>query len=241
MAVQKLELELVEKKAEAGDVKSFRFAPGDYSFSYKAGQHITMTLDIENCDERGNARKFTLSSSPTESFLQVSTRISQSSFKRTLNSLPVGTKVSLAGPSGVFTLPEGNSAPVVMLAGGIGITPFRSMIKFATDKQLPLKITLLYSNRLPETIAFGEELAGMERKNPNLKVINTVTDSAPGSAWAGETSRVDAGMIKKYVADLGNPIFYVCGPPAMVAAMEDILSGLGIPEERVKSEEFTGY
>ncbi|MBI2143861.1 FAD-dependent oxidoreductase [Candidatus Woesearchaeota archaeon] len=242
MAAQRMMLKLVEARSEAGDVRSFLFDPCSYKPDYKPGQHITMALDIKDCDERCNVRPFTLSSSPTERFLMVSTRISQSAFKRTLNSVPIGTEVRVTGPSGSFTLQEDYSLQAVMLAGGIGITPFRSMIRFATDRQLPLKIILLYSNRAPKTITFREELAGLEAQNPNLTVINTVTDEdGSNKVWAGETGRINADMIKRHVAGLDNAIFYACGPPAMVDSMLAALSGLGIPNDRIRLERFEGY
>jgi NAD(P)H-flavin reductase len=135
------------------------------------------------------------------------------------------------------------SKPAIFLSGGIGVTPFRSMIKYATDKQLPLKITMFDSNRNEQNILYKEEFDEWANKNRNLKVIYTMTDEN-SAGWAGEKGRIGRAMIARHVTDseLGKSTFYICGPPGMLNAMKDLLKNeLQVPDDRVKAEEFTGY
>jgi ferredoxin-NADP reductase len=147
-------------------------------------------------------------------------------------------KIKARGPFGRFTLSEAEKH--VMIAGGIGITPFRSIIKFATDTESNAKITLIYSNRTPEDIVFKEDLDLMEHMNENLEVIHTIT-RPEGHFWKGITGRVDEHMIEQHIEDVENSIFYVCGPPSMVDAMQIVLKEMGIADERIKMERFGGY
>lgn len=220
-------VKLLEKKHETHDVMTFRFEKPE-SFSYKAGQYIILRVDNET-------KPFTLASSPTEDFLQITTMIRGSGFKNGLVSAEIGDKFQIEGPYGMFTLKPGNC---IMLGGGIGITPFRSMIRFATDSRLTNKIILIYSNRTPEDIVFREEFDALEEMNRDFRIINTIT-RPENTEWHGRTGRIDSRMIEEFSE--GNEIFYICGPPAMVKAMMDILIGMNIPEERIRVEEFAGY
>jgi len=229
-----LELPLVAIKKEAGDAKTFKFGLNE-EFSFKPGQYINMTLDLAG-DPRGNTRSFSIASSPTEKgFILITTRISASPFKQKFDSLPIGARVKIRGPMGNFILDEGRNA--VLLSGGIGITPLRDMIKYATDRKLEVKIVLLYSSRTPEGIIFKDDLEQMKKLNPSLEIINTISDDAPG--WKGRRGRIDANLVKEVMPE--SPVFYICGPPAMVEAMEGILKEMDIDEGSIKTEEFVGY
>lgn len=156
--------------------------------------------------------------------------------------------MKVRGPEGKFTLHDDHSKPAVFLSGGIGVTPFRSMIKYATDKQLPLKIVMFDSNRNEQNKLFKDEFDEWVNKNMNLKIVYTITDEdgekLPSSAWTGERGRINKEMLNKYLNndETDRSIFYVCGPPAMLNAMKGILEKeLRITQERIKVEEFTGY
>ena len=152
-------------------------------------------------------------------------------------------------------LPEGdNSKIVVFLSGGIGVTPFRSMVKYATDNHLPVRIVMFDSNRNEENILYRMDFDQCVRENSNLKIIYTITGegqekssssvSTAGSNWKGEIGFINKEMITKYMTsdELEDSIFYVCGPPGMLKAMQKLLQDdLQIPDERIKIEEFTGY
>lgn len=228
------ELLLKEIRKDANDVKSFIFEKPE-NFSFIAGQFITLFLDVE--DPRGSYRQFSVASSPTEDYVMITTTMRGSNFKNKLVDM-LNQKVKVKGPFGRFTLQDAENN--VMIAGGIGITPFRSMIKHATDTESSAKIKLIYSNKTPEDIIFVEDLDLMEKMNENLEIIHTIT-RPEGHFWKGVTGRVDEHMIEQHVEDMENPVFYVCGPPAMVDAMQTVLKEMGIAEERVKMERFGGY
>jgi ferredoxin-NADP reductase/nitrite reductase/ring-hydroxylating ferredoxin subunit len=276
-----IELTLLEKdKVEGTDVTSFKFSKQDCDddddqgvggggrqsgdtkkiplLDYTAGQFAFFDIGGVYNDPKGPIRHFTISSSPTENFIMFSTRIRDSPYKKRLSNLEVGTKVKVRGPEGQFVLHQDYSKPAVFLSGGIGVTPFRTMIKYATDKQLPVKIVMFDSNRNVNNILFKREFDEWANINKNLKIIYTVSEreeedrheqpSSPSTAkrndWRGEYGRIDKAMILKYVDArvLDNSIFYICGPPSMLKAMQALLQEqLEIPKERIKVEEFTGY
>jgi glycine betaine catabolism B len=195
------ELTLLEKKkVEGTDVMSFKFDKQDKqegkesveTLNYTAGQYAYFDIGGVNNDPKGPIRHFTISSSPTESFVMISTRIRDSTYKQRLSSLEEGVKVKVRGPEGKFVLHEGYSKPAVFLSGGIGVTPCRSLIKYATDKQLPVKIIMFDSNRNEQNILYKKEFNEWVNTNKNLKIVFAVTDehgwkqSSTSSSWTGE-------------------------------------------------------
>ena len=228
------ELLLKEIRKETSDVKSFIFEKPE-NFSFVAGQFITIFLDVE--DPRGSYRQFSVASSPSESDVMITTMMRGSAFKQKLAEMQ-DKAIKARGPFGRFVLQENSEH--VMVAGGIGITPFRSMIKHATDTESSAKIKLIYSNKTPEDIVFMEDLDLLEKMNEGLEVIHTIT-RPEGHFWKGVTGRVDENMIEQHIEDMENPVFYVCGPPAMVDAMQVVLKEMSVAEERIKMERFGGY
>lgn len=241
-----MKLKLADKRQEAKGTKSF-FWETEKPVNYLPGQYFYFTLPkLTYPDPRGATRHFTLSSSPTEApLIRLTTRIrEQSGFKRALDELELGTTIEGEGPNGTYILDESEIGQHVFLAGGIGITPFRSMIKYCLDKNLEIKIHLIYSNSLPEEIAFRKELEGYSDLTANFKLDMTITqpEKSP-TGWKSLTGRIDENMITKLVPDYKTlePTFWVCGPPVMVEAMEQVLGKLNISSGKVRSEKFTGY
>jgi ferredoxin-NADP reductase len=185
---------------------------------------------------------FSLVSAPFEQDLIIATRMRDSAFKRALAAAPVGTRVTLDGPFGSLTLHNKRSRPAVLIAGGIGITPFMSMLRQATHDELVHQILLLYSNRQPEDAAFLAELQGLEKRNRNLRVVATMTQAEQSpQPWGGESGSINATLLKKTAATFVDPIYYLVGPPAMVEAMRQTLKSTGVDDDDVRSEEFYGY
>jgi ferredoxin-NADP reductase len=236
---------------EGTDILSLKFnkqaEDNNRIFDYVAGQFAFFDIGNVYDDPKGPIRHFTVASSPTEEFILISTRIRDSPYKKKLDTLQIGTTVKMRGPQGKFTLHEDHSKPAIFLSGGIGVTPFRSMIIYATDKNLPIKIIMLDSNRSRQNILFKNDFDKCADTNKNLKIVYTITDEQNKNGdveWKGEKGRIDIAMLKRYLNsdDIEKGIFYMCGPPAMVKAMQDILEvDLQIPAERIKIEEFTGY
>lgn len=215
------------------------FAVDDYP-DYRPGAYFWVELpDRGHSDEKGLRRHISLVTSPTEhGVVGVATRLRDTAFKRTLAELEAGDEVQVEEPKGSFLLPEDTQADYVFVAGGIGITVFRSMLRYIADEGLPYRITLVYSNRDRESSAFLDELEELERRIDGLRVILTMTDE-PG--WVGETRRLDAEVLGELVDGLDEKTFLVAGPPAMANAVADSLRAAGLPEERVLADTFSGY
>lgn len=213
------------------------------AFTFKAGQFIELSLPgLTTSDPQGHTRAFTLANAPSEQQLMVATRLRDTAFKHMLWNMPLETTVELEGPFGQFTLPDNESRTMVLLAGGIGITPFRSMLVEATLNKLPHRLILMYSNRRPEDAAFLDELQSLQQRNQHYTCMSTMTSPPEGNEiWKGETGRIDQGMLKKYVKDMETAVYYVVGPPAMVKGLRKMLEAVGISKLNIRSEEFVGY
>ena len=213
-------------------------------FTFKAGQAVDVSLiDPVEMDARGPRRAFSIVSAPHEGRILLATRTRDSAFKRLLCRMPIGGRVQVEGPFGSLTLQSNRSRPAVFIAGGIGITPFMSMLRDAAHRRLPQVVTLLYSNRRPEDAAFLQELQQFHRDHRgSFTLLATMTaPQGAGQEWRGRTGRVDAETIRSVIVEPSRPVFYVVGPPAMVSGMRDLLNGMRIDDDDIRSEEFSGY
>jgi len=204
-------------------------------FSFKAGQFCIVQLPVgAGTDERN----FSICSSPAKSFLEFATRTGreESDFKKSFEALKSGDKVSLMGPFGKFCLDD-KAGTHAMLCGGIGVTPLKSMLEGAVEERREGKFFLFYSNRSDQDIAFKKEFDGITASN--VKVVHTITE--PTQAWKGEVGRINQEILKKYLGDLQEPSYYICGPPGMVQGMRDLLQKAGVAGDKVRAEKFTGY
>lgn len=233
---------LKDRKEVAERTSAFRFEkPSGWTF--KAGQFIDMTLlNPSETDSEGNTRGFSIASGPHEETLMVATRMRDTAFKRTLKTMPIGSAVKIEGPFGDLTLPNNAIRTVVFLAGGIGITPFRSMLVRAAEEKLSHRIFLFYSNRRPEDAPFLEELQTLERENPNYKLIASMTEMKKSQRpWNGETGLINQEMLTRHLKGAGTPIYYIAGPPAMVKGLHEMLNKAGVDDDDIRAEEFAGY
>jgi ferredoxin-NADP reductase len=207
---------------------------------FTPGQYFFVTLpDVGHQDDKGLRRHITVVTSPNEKgVLGFATRMRDSAFKKSLAELPVGAEVEVEPPKGKFTLPADASRPLVFVAGGIGITVFRSMLRFIREEGLPYKVTLIYSNRDRESTAFLDELRELE-KEIDLRLILTMTEDPD---WQGESRKIDAQFFKDYVeGDLNRYTFLVAGPPGMVKGMQEALADAGVEEQNIAAERYSGY
>lgn len=236
----------IDSRKETPSARTFCFELDSGGLDYRPGQYITVRLEgIE--DPRGPQRPFTLSSSPTEKGqISITSEMTGSPFKEALQKIAaqgnnIEEQLKIRGPMGDFTLDM--ERPALMIAGGIGITPFRSMIRYVRDQGADLPIVLLYSNSTLSDITFRDELDAAAGDSDALTVVHTLTRSAEsGNGWSGRTGRIDSEVIAEAAGPLEKPVYYVCGPPDMVTAMTGIVQDeLDVAESDLRAEKFTGY
>jgi ferredoxin-NADP reductase len=234
---------LQSKEDVASGTMAFHLRRPD-GFDFKAGQAIDLLPSPKNASpvEASERHTFSIVSAPFEDELVIATRMRDSSFKRALAVLDIGATVEIEGPFGSLALHKDRARAAVFIAGGIGITPFVSILRQATADRLPQRMVLLYSNRRPEDAAFFSELARLEASIPNFRLVATMTQvSDSRQRWDGKTGVITEALLKTTVGDLPKPVFYVVGPPGMVQAMRETLSRVGVDPDDIRSEEFYGY
>jgi ferredoxin-NADP reductase len=231
-------LRFVGQHAETDGIVSFLFEP-ESALDFQAGQYLRYTLPHPNPDARGTSRSFTIASAPSEPLLTLTTRFSASpsTFKQALGSMRLGTVIEASGPHGQFVYTD-TDAPAALIAGGIGITPFRSILGDLAARQSRARPTLLYSNASPE-IPFRGFFDGLVADWPGLHVVYTVT--RPTAGWQGPTGRFDAGFIRHHVPEPSSHVYFLCGPTALVESARAILAEIGVDAARIKHEAFPGY
>lgn len=232
-----MKLELLKVEDEARGTKSFYWEP-EKPVNYLPGQYFYFTLpELKYPDPRGSTRHFTLSSSPTEgTYIRNTTRIRQESgFKKSMAELPIGTVIEGEGPEGTFVFDGKEPGPHIFIAGGIGITPFRSMIKYAFDKKSDVPMHLIYTNS-DNNFIFGQELEAID------KASNLIQIALHDSSKLGHLNDTSIQKyIKNWQLEIGKCTFWLCGPPKMTDAMQVSLGSLNISFGKVKTEKFTGY
>jgi ferredoxin-NADP reductase len=235
-----VKLILAHRMDIAEDTKAIWFEP-EKRVRFTAGQFGDFALtEPPFTDEKGNTRTFSFANAPGHDRIMIATRMRGSAFKRSLAALPTGARVRLMGPMGGFTLHKDPARPAVFLTGGIGITPVRSIVEQATREQMPHRMFVFYSNRTRSRMAFLEDFLRWSRENKSLGFIPTLTEEAPRD-WGFELGRIDRRMLSGHIADMRVPVYYVVGPPALVAAMRALLEEIGVDEMQIRSEEFAGY
>ena len=225
-----MKFKLIKSVPVKADIRSFIFEP-DTPLTWQPGQYFHYVLDHADADDRGNERWFTNSAAPSERFVMISTRISEvngSSFKRALVALKPGDLIEADGPEGDFTLGD-SKRNYLFIAGGIGITPFRSMLKEADTKGNKLNVDLLYANRTSE-IAFSDEFNQFAINNPNLKIEYII-----------QPDQINQGLLNQKLNKINDPLIYVSGPEAMVKSLAEQLLQLGLGKDSIKTDDFPGY
>lgn len=225
-----MKLKLTAKKIESPGVVSFIFKPQE-PLVWKAGQFLHYVLNHASTDDRGSDRWFTIASAPYERQVMITTRLAPikgSTFKKTLKELKRGDEIEVSDLDGDFTLDDPKKE-CVFIAGGIGITPFRSILKQAAHDGKHLRVTLIYANR-DKAVTYKKELEALASRNPTFRIH-----------YLFKPQRIDKDAIKKLVPDLKKPVFYVSGPEPMVENVGEMLQQLGIPAKHIKQDWFPGY
>lgn len=236
------EVKLTRRDEIAAGTMAFHFEK-PAGFSFRPGQAVDIVLlNRSGGDAHSPRHTFSLVSAPFQDELTVATRMRDSEFKRALRALPIGSPAGVQGPFGSLTLHNDRARPAVLIAGGIGITPFMSILRQAARDQLSQRLVLLYSNRRPEDASFLAELQQLEAQNGNFRMIATMTEmSGSGRPWEGRTGLIDEALVKRVARELAAPIYYLTGPPSMVEGVRQTLGRAGINDDDMRSEEFFGY
>ena len=238
---QKILLKLRRKIRMAPDIVDFVFKPSQ-KLAFLPGQYMEFTLAHPHPDSRGNRRYFTLASSPTEDTVHLGVRFYQhsSSFKKALYRMDASTQIVGAQIAGDFTLPSNSKQKLVFIAGGIGITPFRSMLKYLLDVRERRDIVLFYANRAAHEIVYKDVLSTAQAKL-GIKTFFTLTDTAAiPRNWPGLVGRISEQMILQAVPDYQERIFYLSGPPDMVRGYEHVLKNMQVKNDHIKKDFFPG-
>lgn len=231
---------LIRKEPIARETMAFYFEkPKD--FDYRAGQFGDITLiDPADTDDEGSVRGFSFITAPYEAEIGFATRLRDTAFKRVLRNLAPGGEVKLDAPYGDFRLHNNESRPAVFVIGGIGATPVRSIVAQATHDRTGHRILLLHANRSIDDAPFQADFLRFAEQNPNFRFVPVFTDAVP-PLWKGESGRIAAATIRRWVPQLAEPIWYLSGPEGMVKAMRRLLVEMEIDEDDIRTEEFAGY
>lgn len=227
------------------NVYSFYFTKEDSNdksrkLDFNSGQYIRLFLPHNNVDNYGTSRFFTISSTPFDDYLTITTRIGNRTFKNKLNNLVKDEIVQVFGPIGHFKINDTQvNKELIFISGGLGITPFYSMIRYVNFKKLEIPITLFASFKTKANFVFFTELNEITRESRTIKVIYTATQI--DNSWGGEKGRVTYNLINKYVKIASNSIFYLTGSEDMVDDMYSILNNFNIDQSRILSEKFIDY
>ena len=239
---EKLLLTLKEKIQLAKNTFDFSFV-ADQSMDFSPGQYLEWTMPHERPDDRGNRRYFTISSSPTEKEIKMGVKFyaQPSSFKKGLLAMKVGQSMVASQLAGEFILPKDKDQKLVFIAGGIGVTPFRSMLKYLIDKDEKRDIAVFYANNTAEEIAY-KDIFEQAKSHLGIKTIFCLTNNEKVPAdWAGHCGRIDQALIKKEIPDFSERTFYISGPRSMILAYQDVLKKLGVQEKQIITDFFPGF
>ncbi len=229
-----MEAEIKGIKDETHDVKTFRLEPEE-EIDFVPGQFCLVSIKEEGFPD--DSKPFTFSSSPEKDFVEMTVK-KVGEFTTALHSLEEGDKLELTEPRGKsLNFDESVDRDIVFIAGGSGITPFISAIRYSIDRDLDHNMTLFFSNREYRDIIYRTELRHIYEDYQRIKVVNTLTHEEPDH-WDGETGLIDREMIEKHVDDLRDKIWYICGPPPMIDAMEELLEDMGVEETDIRFEKW---
>lgn len=235
MTAKYFNLNFIRKEKISKDVYCFYFSrrvkrgSDDRQLDFLAGQYLHMYLPVVNENGRGDSRMFTIASSPMEAdFIFFAIKKGKSIFKKSLFKLIPKTSVKFYGPSGGLIIDEIKKTSYVFLGLGIGITPFRSIIKYVSQKNIKIFITLIVSFSKKEDFVFAPELLKISKSNPNIKIVYSL-------------NRISNKLIKKYIKNINKHLYYIVGASSAISNIEKIVSRMGVPDEKIFLEDFEGY
>ncbi|MGH9475134.1 MAG: ferredoxin--NADP reductase [Terriglobales bacterium] len=233
---------LLERRTIAEGTMAFHLEK-PAGFDFRAGQTIDLKLpQLPDSTPGGNLRTFSLADDPSAAALLVATRMRGSAFKNEFAAMPLGGALDFEGPFGDFTLPNRDTRTIVLLAGGIGITPFRSMACDAAHRKLGHRIVMFYGNRRPEDAAFLGDLMALQSGNPRFTCVPVMSEMETSSRpWTGLHGLIDGKLMSEHLKQAHEPLYFIAGPPGMVTALRVTLHGTGVDDDDIRTEEFSGY
>lgn len=238
------ELKVIEKKRLSPTAACIRLGLDGKEFKFMPGQYIQAEVKLQERegfkipDSKPNIQKrcFSISSSPNEKrYIEFTCKAVQNGFVSvyTVNYLKIGERLKVTGPLGRFVFDENKiKKNLVFLAGGSGISPMMSILRYITENKIKLNALIIYSNKTEDEILWKEEIEEISRKNKNIKHIFTLTQQK----WKGQKGRISKEMIESNVKSLKDADFFIVGPPGFVGEMEKIVRGLGVNEGSIKKE-----
>ncbi len=232
-------LVLKEKREIAKSIWEFIFEP-EKNFNFTPGQFMEWTVPHKRPDARGVRRYFTIASSPTEKNIKIAVKVPDepSTFKKSLKDMKKGDEVYTANLEGDFILQKDPNLHYVFIAGGIGVTPYRSIIKYMLDNRENHPVTLFYIAKNDKEFVYDELFE--TAKSVGVNTIRVISDTPP-DRWKGETGHLNADIIKRHVDDPESALYYISGPPMMVDAYKDLLHQMGLKGSQIKTDYFPGY
>lgn len=234
-------VKLKEKREIARETMEFVFEKPK-GIKYEAGQYVLVTLlNPKFTDIKGNTRAMSIATAPSEDYVSIAMRMSDSAFKRSLDAMQAGEELEIQGPLGHLIIPKDEDRHIVFLAGGIGVVPFRSMMIENLKANWDKEMTLIHSNHTPEDISYYEEFEKIAADNEKMHVVNTISSPENYPDWSDEKGRINADIIRRAVVDPIDAKFFIVGIPAMVQAMQNLLIDMGVPYESIQVELFGGY
>lgn len=226
---------LIKKDIIAAETMAFEFEKPE-GFKFEPGQFIL----IKSLNENNKIQAvFSIASTPYEPNIMIAMRMRNSLFKNWLKNLEIGSEIGINGPKGKFILPYFLDKPVVFLAGGIGITPIRSIILNCIYQKIPGNFFLFYSNRYFVDISFLNDF--LKIRSPNFIFIPTLTREENLNNWKGEVGRINASMILKYVPEPSKCYCYIAGPSGFVNGMIELVKKFSVKDDQIRKDEFSGY
>ncbi len=237
MSLLSFSLAVTRVVQETPDVHTYRFRPTpDFPRDWKPGQFITVNFP----DDPKTKRAYSLSSSPLDDgYFEVTVKLMGNFGTRFYNEAHTGTVLNVIPPRGKFLLPDDPSVPLLLMAGGSGVTPYRGMLRYISQRKLPTEVTILYSVRTPVDIIFKREFEQLCADNPLFRFVVTCTRLAPeDTSWTGLRGRINADMIRQHDPDPKRAHYYSCGARAFVTGMAQTLSEMGIARERIIYEDW---
>ncbi len=231
--IQEHRLKIIEIIDETSDAKTFRVEiPSGNKINFDPGQFFMVSFE----DNPALRRSYTIASSPTQKNYMDITMDLVGEFTKKLWATKVGDYLIFKGPYGKFFFNESMKNNLVLIGGGLGITPLMSIIRYCNDKKLPSKVNLIYSVRAPEKIVYNEELKKIKTQNKNFNYTVTITRPEEKHNWTGRTGRIDKDLLKQSIEDVENSIYFLCGPLEFVKAKIAILESLGAKKEQFKTD-----